>query len=110
MDEADGHAFLDEVAEDFEEGDEAATLLDMEVFDVGGDDPEKLFGGGDQFLDDPLVDVFVEEEGGGHFVPGYWLLVIGYWLSGEEGWRWCGGEGERRGGDEERGAKGEQRS
>jgi len=69
VDEADGDALLDQVGEDFEEGDEGffAThggFCDVEILDVGGDDPEEALRFGDEFLDDAVVDLFVEEEFG----------------------------------------------
>lgn len=40
--EADVDTLLDQVGKNFEQGDEAFALGHMEVFDVGGDDPQEL--------------------------------------------------------------------
>jgi hypothetical protein len=64
VEEADGDALVDEVGEDFEEGDEAAAFFDVEVFEVGGDDPEEFLGPGEHVHDNAFVDFFVEDEVG----------------------------------------------
>ncbi len=62
VEEADRNAGVDEVGEDFKKWDEAAFFFDMEVFDVGSDDPEEFLGTGKHVDDDALVDVFIEDE------------------------------------------------
>ena len=64
MEEADGDSFADHVGEDFEQGDKAATLFDVEILEVGGDNPKEFFGPGEHFDDHLLVNVFIEDEVG----------------------------------------------
>lgn len=64
MEKADGDAVVDEVGEDFEQGDEAASFFHVEVLDVGGDDPEKLLSAGKHVDDDALVNVFIKNKVG----------------------------------------------
>ena len=68
MKEADGDSSLDEVGKDGQERDVAAPLLDVQVFEVSGDDPEETLSLGDQLLDHAVVDLLVEEEFG-HLEP-----------------------------------------
>ncbi len=64
VEESDGDAFVNEVGEDLEEGDKAATFFDVKVLEVCGDDPEEFFSAGEHVDDDALVDFFVENEVG----------------------------------------------
>ena len=62
VEKADRDAFVDHVGEDFEQGDEATALFHVQVFEVGGDDPEEFLGPGEHFDNHLLVDVFVKNE------------------------------------------------
>jgi hypothetical protein len=57
-----GTIFLDEIGEDFQEGDKATPLGHVHIFQVCRNDPEEMARLGDEFLDHPLVDVFIEDE------------------------------------------------
>jgi len=62
VDEADGDSVFDKFCEAGEKWDGAFSADDVHVFDVRGDDPDELTGGGDLFFDDAAVDRIVEDE------------------------------------------------
>jgi hypothetical protein len=51
------------LGENFEKG-MNRLLFDVEGLEVGGHDPQEAGGAGNHFHDDPLVDVFIEDEFG----------------------------------------------
>ena len=64
VEESDRDPVVDHVGENFEEGNKAATFFNVEILEIGGDDPEEFFGPGEHFDNHPLVDVFIENEVG----------------------------------------------
>ena len=64
MKESDCDASFYEVGEDGEKGDVAASFFDVEVFEVGSNDPEVMLSIWHEVLDDAVIDLVVEDEFG----------------------------------------------
>jgi hypothetical protein len=60
--QADGDSAIDQVGQYFQQRHEAPAFGNMQVLDVGGDDPEKLPGLRQEFDNNTAVDGFVEEK------------------------------------------------
>ncbi len=63
VEEADFDVAAGEAGEDFEDGDELAVLVDVEVLEVGGGEPEELLGRRDVSANDFIINPAVGQKG-----------------------------------------------